>query len=205
MLFDFFESDRILETRLQQRASTPMKATSASIRLLRTLVLAVVPLGWLPSAMALGVGDIPPDYVGRNFDDEAVYISQHRGKVVVVTFWATWCAPCRAELDMLERVQQVAGKAELQVIAVNYRQDDDVWRTLQKALRPLQISFTRDPSQEVAEIYEVTAIPRMFIVDRDGELAYEHRGYGEASLDGILLEINLLLNQPAKAGEPEHS
>lgn len=53
-------------------------------------------------------GDIPPDSLGVNRKGNPVTISQYRGKVVVVTFWASWCPPCRRELPMLANIQSIA-------------------------------------------------------------------------------------------------
>src|SRR3546814_3550694 len=68
-------------------------------------------------------GDIPPDVLGNDRDGNPVTVSQYRGKVVIVTFWASWCGPCRRELPVLGKVQSIVGRDHLEVIAVNFKED----------------------------------------------------------------------------------
>src|SRR5690606_36208258 len=62
-------------------------------------------------------GDIPPDVLGNDRDGNPVTVSQHRGKVVIVTFWASSCGPCRRELPVLGKVQSFVGRDHLEVSA----------------------------------------------------------------------------------------
>ena len=68
-----------------------------------------------PACAAVGVGDTPPDNLGRSHQGEDVRVSAFHGKVVVVTFWASWCGYCRKELPVLAGLQDAAGKARLEV------------------------------------------------------------------------------------------
>src|SRR5258708_35746346 len=90
---------------------------------MRSLIRILVS-GWLvllhPSAMAmLGEGDKPPPVLGRDVDNQPVETKDYAGKVLMVTFWATWCGPCMRELPRLEAIQKGAGKDHLQVVAGN--------------------------------------------------------------------------------------
>src|SRR5271154_2565596 len=72
------------------------------------------------------VGSIAPDFRAHNLlTRENIPLSSQRGKVVILTFWASWCAPCRRELPVLERAQQIVGKDKLTVFAVSYRENPD--------------------------------------------------------------------------------
>src|SRR5271167_1747475 len=67
------------------------------------------------------VGSIAPDFKAHNLvTHESILLSSQRGKVVILTFWASWCAPCRRELPILEAAQKVVGKDKLTVFAVSY-------------------------------------------------------------------------------------
>ena len=65
------------------------------------------------------VGDVPPSYLGKDQKGKKVELADLRGKVVIVTFWATWCVPCRKELPVLETIQRHAGQDRVRVVAVN--------------------------------------------------------------------------------------
>lgn len=67
-------------------------------------------------------GEKPYDRVGRDDEGKVVRVSDFKGRVVIVTFWATWCGPCMKELPVLSGIQKRAGTEQLQVIAVNYKE-----------------------------------------------------------------------------------
>ncbi|HEY9400439.1 MAG TPA: TlpA disulfide reductase family protein [Luteimonas sp.] len=163
-------------------------------RLIALFCLAVAMAG--PAFAAIAVGDIPPDYLGRNPGGDEVRVSDQRGKVVVITFWASWCGYCRKELPVLAGLQDVAGKDRVEVIAVNYEDDRDVYRALRRKLKNVQLTMTHDQSGEIGRAYGVQGIPRLFMIDRQGRVAYIHSGYGDSSIDEIVKAVNKLLATP---------
>lgn len=161
---------------------------------LAVLALAV----WIPaSAEAPAIGAIPPDELGTGIDGQLLRVSDFRGRVLITTFWASWCGPCIRELELLERLQSVAGRDRVVVVGVNWNDSAAHYRAIEQRLRGLSLSLARDERGRVGEAYAVRAIPRMFIVDQDGRLAYSHTGYDpETSIDRILSEVNQLLQHP---------
>lgn len=160
--------------------------------------LALVSVG--VQAQGLGRGDPAPDRLGRTLDGDAVTLAGHRGQIVVVTFWATWCPYCLKELPQLEGLQNVA-KERLRVIAVN-TEDRKVFRKVAGLMKDFKLQLVSDSDKTAQKAYGVTALPHLFIIDRDGTIAGAHRGYGEESLEAILAEVNALLAKPAQpAGE----
>ena len=107
---------------------------------------------------------------------------------MVVTFWASWCAPCRSELAMLEKLQTIA-KERLKVVAVNI-EPRDVFRRVVRALPDFKVTLTNDPEKRRADTYGVGGIPHMVIIGKDGKVVAVHRGYSDSGLDGLLAEIN---------------
>jgi thiol-disulfide isomerase/thioredoxin len=158
---------------------------------------------WIPIASGEGMptkGDVAPQALGATAEGETLEAAQFRGKVLVVTFWASWCGPCMKELPMLEALQRVAGKAHLRVVAVNI-EDRDVFRKIARKLDKFQLTLAHDAGKRGSEAYGVHGIPHMVIVGRDGTIVKVNRGYSEEALDGIVKEINaaLLAGQPAPA------
>lgn len=148
-------------------------------------------------------GDIPPDYLGADSDGRDVRVRALRGKVVVITFWASWCGYCLKELPVLEKIQRVAGKADLEVVAINQRESTRLYRKMLARLSGLSLTMTHDRYGKIGDAYGVVGIPHLVMVDREGEVAYVHRGYNENMLDGIIAEINELLAEPRPL-EAEH-
>ena len=158
----------------------------------RTLAILALILPFLGQAFAqdkFRPGDTPPPRLGVTIDGKEIETGQHAGKVLVVTFWASWCGPCRKELPLLEGIQR-AGKDKVQVVAVNI-EDRDKFRQISKALAPsLTLTLTHDFSKQSSDAYGVKGIPHLVIIGRDGKIIKIHRGYSEDSVESILAEIN---------------
>jgi thiol-disulfide isomerase/thioredoxin len=140
----------------------------------------------------LAPGDTPPPSLGTNLDGDDVGTSRYAGKVLVVTFWASWCGPCISELPKLEGIQRAAGKDNVQVVAINI-EDRDVYRKLARRLKSLSLSINHDTGRRSSEAYGVHGIPHLVLIGRDGKVIAVHRGYSEESLDSIIAEINRAL------------
>ncbi len=97
-------------------------------------------------------------------------LSEHRGKVVFINFWATWCPPCREEMPAMERLFQRSRNGDLVMLAVSVDTDPKV---IARFLNDQRFTFTvgLDPTMRLADTYGVRALPASFIVDRRGRLA----------------------------------
>ncbi|MEF9978897.1 MAG: TlpA disulfide reductase family protein [Thermomonas sp.] len=148
------------------------------------------------------IGDIPPALLGKDRKGDLVDLSQHRGKVVVVSFWASWCGPCRKELPGLDALQKHAGDRLLKVIAVNVEDSNDDYRLMMRQMKDFTITMTRDRDGKIAEGYDIRAYPNLWIIGLDGKIAANHRGYGEDSLDRIIDDINRVLREQSALAPP---
>lgn len=146
-------------------------------------------------SMVPGVGEQAPAEFGKKLDGTMLTTADHAGKVVVLTFWATWCPYCLKELPILEAIQKKAGGDHLQVIAVN-TEGRDIFRKVERALRSLTLQLAWDPGEQSAKAFGVKGIPHLVIIGRDGKIVRVYRGYGEDSLEGILADINAALQPP---------
>jgi thiol-disulfide isomerase/thioredoxin len=144
---------------------------------------------------ALEVGSIPFDEIGKDVDGNPVTVSEHHGKVVIVSFWASWCGPCRKELPVLANVAKHVGPEHLKLIAINYKDEPKPFKAVAGALKNLPIIVVRDASGKAARKFNVKGIPRMIIIDRSGKVAADHTGYGESSIDMLVDELNRVLQE----------
>jgi thiol-disulfide isomerase/thioredoxin len=136
----------------------------------------------------LGRGDTPPAIVlGITRRGEEVTVEQFPGIVRVVTFWASWCAPCRQEIVMLNKLQEVA-KDSLRVVTVNI-EDRQTFKEVTRQFYESKVTMANDPSKRAHNAYGVNGIPHMVIIGKDGKIASVKRGYSEEALPGLLREI----------------
>jgi cytochrome c biogenesis protein CcmG, thiol:disulfide interchange protein DsbE len=139
------------------------------------------------------VGQPAPDVQLRLVDGQEVQLSNLRGQVVVLNFWATWCVPCRAELPMLDHYARARRDNGLRVFAVTTEDSLPAWQ-----LRKLFAAMAMQPVRAVRGPYRVLGgVPTNYIIDRAGRVRYARAGaFGLAELNALLVP---LLNEPAPA------
>jgi len=116
------------------------------------------------------------DFALQNMDEETIKLSDYRGKVVLLNFWATWCPPCVREMPSMERLQQRVGEG-FKVIAANQMEEpDDVFAfTGQLAVEPtFEIVF--DSDSKVSQAYAVRGLPTTYLIDKKGNIRYRAVG-----------------------------
>ncbi len=138
--------------------------------LLETLaILAAVTAGviaWpLVSHAAPAVGSTAPDFALKSTDGQNLRLSEYRGDVVVLTFWASWCGPCRETLTQLKTLP--AGEARPIVIGVNVEGDAGRAASVAESLG-LDYPTLVDARQAVGRLYDIERLPLTLLLDRDG-------------------------------------
>jgi peroxiredoxin len=122
------------------------------------------------------VGERAPDFALRNADGDVVKLSDLRGKVVFVNFWATWCKPCKEELPEIQALYDEKRAGGLEVLTVNYQDSRDEARAFFADLG-VSLPILLDRSGSVYDQYRLQGLPDSFFVDREGNLAAVHYGY----------------------------
>jgi cytochrome c biogenesis protein CcmG/thiol:disulfide interchange protein DsbE len=130
--------------------------------------------------------DAPVSDLRRLGSDGTGSLAQHKGKVVVLNVWASWCPPCRSEMPLLQRTHEKIAAQDALVLGVD---SQDVSEDALKFLRDNDIDFPslRDRDGEYANDLGVTALPETFLIDRDGKIAALRRG----AIDQAWLDENL--------------
>lgn len=164
---------------------------------MRQLLLSVVAslscLSYAAAASSNGpaIGSMAPDFKAHNLiTGETVPLSSQRGKVVILTFWASWCGPCKRELPLLEKAQEFVGKDKLTVFAVSFHENPEAAKMLKKLAVEWQIDLIEDRNGGIASRYAITSIPHLFFIDRNGKIFSTHVGYGDRTIADLVNDIN---------------
>jgi len=146
----------------------------ACLRILATAVLAIASAGVV--AALPPVGKPAPDFAAKSDSGRNVRLSELRGQVVLINFWASWCSPCRQELPLLSKIYTQYRGAGFALLAVNV---DDNRKDAESMLKRLDLKFPTlfDGNKKVAKLYGVDTMPATLVIDRDGRVRYVHRGY----------------------------
>ncbi|QVL51145.1 MAG: TlpA family protein disulfide reductase [Thiocapsa sp.] len=115
----------------------------------------------------------------------------HRGKPIILNFWATWCPPCRAEMPSMQRAHEQVADEGIAVIAVNVGEDaETVSRFL--AETPVDFPIPLDLDSAVVQSYPVKGLPTTFVIDPSGRLVYSAAGEREWDDPALLDQVRAL-------------
>jgi peroxiredoxin len=119
-----------------------------------------------------------PDFTLRTADGRNLRLQELRGQVVMVNFWASWCAPCRVEMPHLNKLSDKYRASGFTLLGVNV--DDDPRNAMNAAARMgVKFPVLLDADKRVVKMYDVATMPSTVLIDRDGRMRYLHRGYRE--------------------------
>jgi peroxiredoxin len=140
------------------------------------------------------LGQPAPDLVARGLTGENVRLSEHRGEVVVVSFWSGACNTCRAQLEALDRISKTYASAGLTVIGVNL--DDNPLRA-EKFARAQNVNFQLllATAKTTGRDFGVDRLPMLLFVDRAGVLRVAHREFRSRDEAVYVRELRTLLDE----------
>lgn len=164
-------------------------------RILTLALLCCAAIGFTTSATAAATTKSPaPDFTLKSSSGKNIKLSELRGQVVMINFWASWCAPCRQEMPLLEQLYKKYQPMGFTLLGINVEDDPNA---ATKWLKGKELSFPIlfDSQSEASELYNVSAMPTTLIIDRDGNMRYYHRGYVPGTEDEYQQQIRALLKE----------
>ncbi len=134
---------------------------------------------------------LAPDFTLTNLSGQKKTLSDYRGKVVIVDFWATWCPPCRMTIPVLIRLQEKYGEKGLVILGISLddpQQFPDKYITAFKEKYKINYLILRYNAKVMGDYFgtETPAIPTMFVVDRKGRIRDKIVGYQPDALEKAL-------------------
>jgi len=165
------------------------------MRLKNSIIAVVFSIFAASSLASSGMeGQPAPDFALKSSTGQNLRLSEYRGDVVMINFWATWCGPCRQEMPLLDELYSRYHRVGFNLLGVNI--DDDSRRAMQM-VDELGVNFPVlfDARKEVSELYDVEAMPVTVLVDREGMVRYVHHGYKPGYENMYLDQIRSLLRE----------
>jgi thiol-disulfide isomerase/thioredoxin len=145
-------------------------------------------------ALAVAPSGPAPAFELQSMAGKAVNLSQFKGQVVMINFWASWCGPCRQEMPILEKLYGKYKPMGFTMVGVNVEPDSKLAAEWLKAT-PVTFPILFDTKSEVSKLYQVQGMPNTVIIDRKGNLRWLHRGYKPGDENEYLDQIRALVRE----------
>lgn len=147
-----------------------------------------------PALAGKKMGGAAPDFTLKSNTGANLRLSEQKGSVVLLNFWASWCGPCRKEMPLLEELHKKYAPLGFTVMGVNVDKDMNL---ADKILNDIPVSFPIlfDPTGDVSKMYDVDAMPTTVIVDRDGNMRFLHRGYKPGYEEEYAAQVKQLIRE----------
>lgn len=158
------------------------------------IILLLATLFLFNSAYAGNLSGKAPDFTLKSNQGTNLKLSEQRGDVVMINFWASWCGPCRQEMPLLDAMYKKYKKLGFTIWGVNIEPDSS---SANKLLKDVPVSFPIlfDTANKVSKQYNVTAMPSTVLVDRNGNLRYLHKGYKPGYENEYRKQVKKLLRE----------
>ncbi|GIV15976.1 MAG: thiol-disulfide oxidoreductase ResA [Armatimonadota bacterium] len=167
--------------------------------MLGVAVVVLIIYAFQPDA-TVSVGQTAPDVILRFTEDgDQRALGSYRGNVIVLDFWATWCAPCRYTMPKMEEFYKRYKEQGVTVIGVAVDIDD--YNKVVQFAKDLGITYpiAADTNGEAKQYYQIRTLPTLFVIDKDGVIALRLEGYDPESTEKQLEEaVKRALEKPAK-------
>lgn len=140
-----------------------------------------------------------PDFSLKDVDGKTVHLSDYKGKVVLLDFWATTCGPCRLEMPWFEDLQRTRKDKGFEVVGISV--DEGGWEDVKPFLARMKVNYRVVMGDDgIARAYGgVDAIPTTFLIDKQGKIAAVHVGV-DSTPDEFAASVDTLLHESENSG-----
>jgi peroxiredoxin len=160
--------------------------------ILIALAALCIAFGTAALARALKPGDRAPELSGASLDGQNISLAALRGKVVLIDFWASWCAPCKEEMPFLEGLYKRLRSQGLVVVGVSV---DAERENAMGFIGKMKVSFpiVHDGKHAIADRFKPPRMPTSYILDKEGKIRHVHEGWRKEDARKVEQEITALL------------
>jgi cytochrome c biogenesis protein CcmG/thiol:disulfide interchange protein DsbE len=150
----------------------------------------------IPTTKRIQVGFPAPNFTFPDLNGLQVSLSDHRGKVVLVNIWATWCPPCKEEMPSMQKLYEKFKGENFEILAVSI--DSTGRDAVAPFMRTMNLTFPAllDPKGDIGSLYGATGVPESFVIDKDGIVVKKIIGPIDWATPKVFLFFQDLINKP---------
>ena len=135
--------------------------------------------------------DAAPDFVLKSASGKNIRLSELKGRVVMLNFWATWCGPCAEEIPHLNKLHDSLDPYDFELLGINLDEDQSKAIYLAKKLK-VNFPILFDKEKNVSKSFEIDAMPTTIVIDRSGKVRHVNRGFKKEYVDRYYRQVQEL-------------
>lgn len=141
-------------------------------------------------------GEMAVPFTATTLEGDSIRLADFKGEIVILDFWASWCAPCLKEMPFLIEIQEKYRDQNLVVIAINLDNNKkNAVRFLKKIGKDIPFPIIFDKNKELPKLYIPAAMPTTIFIDTKGAIRYRHNGFKESDKSSFITEIEKLVKE----------
>jgi peroxiredoxin len=160
----------------------------------RVMLIALLAIATTAPAATDLKGLEAPDFVLKSLSGENMRLSEYRGQVVMLSFWASWCGDCRAQLEQLGAMHERYQGAGVQLLTVSLDQNQRQAEEMAKRIGG-SVSVLHDAAGDVGKLYNVSRMPVLVLIDRSGIVREVFEGFRRGNEQQYLERVQALLRE----------
>jgi len=160
------------------------------------IIIALISIKPTHSPKITTVGGTTPDFELTDLSNDKIKLTDRKGSVIFINFWATWCTSCIDEMPSIERLSRIfSGNARFKLVTILYKDEEDRAISYMKQ-NDYTFPVYLNPDESAAKLFGITGVPETFIIDKKGILRHKVIGPAEWDSPSTTQAFQTLINEP---------
>ena len=143
-----------------------------------------------------GIGNQAPLFSGKTISGDTVNLSDYKGKVTILDFWASWCKPCKEEFPFLIELYNQNSEKKFSILTINEDEESaNMKKFIDNLEKEIPFKIILDKNAKIIELYGIESMPSVFVIDKKGIVRFTHIGFKKDDKEKFKSEIAKLINE----------
>jgi len=171
-IFDFLSKEDAVTLDMENTDETKTESLVVEDKLAQDTSDELTETGFIEANQPSPKAEFAPGFILSDLTGAGVNLSDFKGRIVILNFWATWCPPCREEMPHMQSFYEKNKENDIEILAVNLTNMDDGQQAIEKFVQDYGLTFPvlLDDNGDVGERYEIMTIPTSYILDTEGRI-----------------------------------